>query len=47
MMYDGEEFWEVYEERAAIMEFDAYDIYSNRQEAEEASYADICENVND
>lgn len=38
MKYGSEEFWEAYEERAAIMEFDAG---MTRQEAEKSAFADV------
>lgn len=41
MKYDSEEFWEAFEERAAIMEFDAYDVYPDRQAAEKAAFEDV------
>lgn len=37
MIYDSEEFWEAYEERAAIMEFSGG---MSREEAEKAAYED-------
>jgi len=40
MKYGSEEFWEAYEERAAIMEFDAYDVYPDRKSAERAAFKD-------
>ena len=40
MEYNDEEFWEAFEERAAIMEFDAG---MDRAEAERAAFKDICD----
>ena len=38
MKYDSEEFWEAYEERAAIMQFDAE---MCREDAEKAAFKDL------
>jgi len=38
MIYDSEEFWEAFEERAAIIEFDAG---KNRKRAEKYAFADV------
>jgi len=42
MIYDSEEFWEAFEERAAIMEFDAH---MDREQAEKYAFADICQHL--
>lgn len=42
MKYDTEEFWEAFEERAAIMEFDAGVV---REDAEKAAFKDLSELV--
>jgi len=44
MKYDSEEFWERYEERAAIMEFDGG---LSRTEAEKRAFEDICRQCNE
>jgi len=38
LIYDSSNFWEAYEERAAIMEFDGG---MSREEAEKAAFKDI------
>jgi hypothetical protein len=39
MILHSEEFWEAYEERAAVMEYCAADCYPTRRDAERAAYA--------
>ena len=40
MKLHSTEFWEAYDERAAIMEYGAPDVYPTRRDAEKAAYAD-------
>jgi hypothetical protein len=45
--YNSPDFWEAYEERAAIMEYDAPDVYATRRDAERAAYRDATSQCKD